>query len=145
MLGKPPDTLAPGLVKMYFWIVILIFTHIRRVQSLVRIHVLQVDVLGSHKFPTQIKDALHIEWERPALNKQLKHLHLVFTISVPCFPFHHTVCCNPWVLHNIFTVLYSFQVFCNSLFRCTRLVLQYFHRFVSDRVDCNIIFISFYT
>jgi len=31
-------------------------------------------------FQLKIKEALHIEWERPSLNKQLKHLNLTLLL-----------------------------------------------------------------
>lgn len=73
--------------------------------------------LGSH----------YIEWEHPALNKELNYyvcyINLTLLIQFSLFSVS-SCCCNPRVLHSIFTVLYPFDVICNSLFRCTPLVLS---------------------
>ena len=83
MSVKPLDISAPGFVSTYSRIAIPISINIsqssecKNLCSFNKFFILD-SVLTNLQL--KIKEALHIDWERPALNKQLKHVSLTLLL-----------------------------------------------------------------
>ena len=87
MSVKPLDILGPGFVNTFFQIAIPISINIFRVLSHKNLSVIYCSFncfsilnLARTNYQVKIKEALHIEWEWPALNKQLKHVDLTLLL-----------------------------------------------------------------
>lgn len=81
---KPPSILGPGFVNTYSRIAVPISINSFRILSRVRTYAILTvfAILDSAltNFELKIKKVLHIDWERYALNKQLKHANLTLLL-----------------------------------------------------------------
>ena len=74
---------------------------------------------AASKFQIKIKEALHIKWENPILNQQLRHLDLSLSFYLRCsfcllFYCYVRYFCFPCISYFIFKLYASFDaLFCN--------------------------------